>query len=59
MCKLVEERCKGAAKLKTYQIALEFLQMGTLTFEQIAKGCQLIIEEVIGLTEQAASVNAG
>ncbi len=57
MCKLMEERCKEAAKLNSYQIALKLLQRGKETFEEIAEDSGLTLSEVTELAAQMSSVN--
>ena len=46
MCKAIEENNKNVAKEKSKQIAINFLNMGLLSYEAIAKGTDLSVEEV-------------
>ena len=48
MCKVVEELCKE----EKLEAAKRFLEYGTLTVEEIAKGLGLTVEEVKKLAEQ-------
>lgn len=62
MCKAIEdmrnEAVMEAEKLKSYQIALNLIALGTLTEEEIAKATQLTLEEVKELKEQTSPVTA-
>lgn len=62
MCKAIEdmrnEAAKEAAKLNSYQIALNLLAIGEMTDEAIAKATQITLEEVKELKEQVSSVTA-
>lgn len=46
MCKAIEENNKNVAKEKSKQIAINFLNMGLLSYDAIAKGTDLSVEEV-------------
>lgn len=58
MCKAIEDMRNEAAKMNSYQIALNLIELGTLTEEEIAKATQLTLEEVKELKEQASPVTA-
>ena len=61
-CKMIEdmrnEAVKEAAKLNSYQIALNLIALGTLSDEEIAKATELSLKEVNELKAQASPVNA-
>lgn len=58
MCKAIEDMRNEAAKLNSYQIALNLIALGTLTEEDIAKTTQLTLDEVKELKAQASPVTA-
>lgn len=61
-CKMIEDMLTEAAaeaeKLKSYQLALNLISLGTLTDEAIATATQLTLEEVTELKAQASAVTA-
>ncbi len=62
MCKAIEdmrnEAAKEAEKLRSYQIALNLIAMGTLTDEAVAKATDLTLKEIAELKAQASKVTA-
>ena len=58
MIKIMEERCKEAAKLDTIQFVIKLIKRGKLTFEEIAEDSGLTIEEVNELAAELSSSNA-
>jgi predicted HTH domain antitoxin len=51
MCRAIEEMQKEVA----IQIAIKLIEMGNISFEDIAKACRLSLEDV---QELAAEINA-
>ena len=56
MCKAMEERCNEVAKMKSYEIALNLLTIGTLNDETIAKATGLSVEEISQIKTQVKLV---
>jgi predicted transposase/invertase (TIGR01784 family) len=54
MCKAIEDMRNEAETIKSIKIAIEFIKMGNVSYEEIARGCGLTLEEV---QELAAEVN--
>ena len=57
MCKAMEERCKEVEKLKAIQFAINLINRGKETFEEIAEDSGLTIDEVNELAAELSSSN--
>jgi predicted HTH domain antitoxin len=54
MCRAIEDMRNEAETIKSIKIAIEFIKMGNVSYEEIARACGLTLEEV---QELAAEVN--
>lgn len=55
MCRAIDEVKNRASEERAISIAKNLLQIGSLTYEQIAKATELTLEKVHQLAEQIAN----